>query len=304
MSCNQSITIAGNLPHVHALTWNDEDTMELKEKANRIIACAEWFDNKDYGTSFEECYAAGEFDSKSEYDAFINGLMKVNNHDCQNASGRCHKRLNRETREMVCRVPRQDGYEEAFFVPAEVSRVYDADSANTLRELTKDKYLRLDSEGHFQFSPGEEAGLWHYASAKKDKTDRSTPVATIPRVAFFMKSATNVALVDPKFGPGYTTKYLGGMDEKHRVHLQGPSPADVEALEQPLENLKITGQRIISEQEAKKRTGPLVRRVAYTDICFDMLRFPYVTSTEEFRHYSNKYPEHRHAMRKYGRPGN
>ena len=286
------------------MTWNDEDDMKLEDKANRIIAFEGGFDNKDHGTSYDECHAAGDFDSNYEYDIFVKGLMKLNNHDCQNASGRCHKRRDRETREMVCRVPRQDGYDKATFVPAEVSRVYDPESATILRELTKDKYLRVDGEGHFQFSPGEEAGLWHYESEFKDKKDRSTPVATIPRVAFFMKSATNVALVDPKFGPGYTTKYLGGMDEKHRVNLQGPSPSDVEAVEQPLENLKITGQRIISEQEAKKRTGPLVRRVAYTDICFDMLRLPYVTSTEDFRHYSNKYPEHRHAMRKYGRPGN
>ena len=272
--------------------------MDDEQKANRITAYDKGFEEEDRGTSFHQLLQSGRVANPYEYYQQIEYLMSLHHHDCDNATGRCHKRRDRESGEMVCRVPHQMGFAQATFVPVDVSRVFDDESATTVRELTQDKYLTKDHRDQLQFSHGEAAGRWQYQSREEKG---STAIATVPKVAVFMKSATNVAKVDPKFGPGYGTKYVAGSDEKQKVQFHGKDPAAVESEDKPLENIKITGQRIISEEESKKNTGPLIRRVAYTDICFDMLKLPYVRSSEDFRHYSNKYPEHRHAVRKYGR---
>ena len=288
---------------MHALTWNDEDNLSNQKKADRITASRTGLREEERGTDFQTCRNCGLVESYYDYDLLANNTTFLNRHSCENAGGRCHKRRDKDSGELVCRVPKQKGFQKATFITVPVSNVFDDESANVLRELTDDKYLRVDHKGDLEFSTGEEAGRWQYESAPQFEGRTSTVIATVPLVAFFMESATNVAKVDPMFGPGYTTKYCGGSDEKPKVVFQGRDPSTVEAQEKPLENLKITGQRIITEQEANKKPVPLIRRVALTDICFDMMKLPYVCSTENFRHYSNKFPEHRHAIRKYGNTG-
>ena len=43
----------------------------------------------------------------------------------------------------------------------------------------------------------------------------------------------------------------------------------------------------------------LMRKIPLTEICFDLQRNDYVSTTVDFRHYSTRPPEHRHALRKF-----
>ena len=80
-------------------------------------------------------------------------------------------------------------------------------------------------------------------------------VATVPRVAFAMRSSTNVAKTDDRFCPQYMTKYSAGSDEKILALFRGNDAQHVKVAEGEIQNLKITGQQIINSKLEKDMKG-------------------------------------------------
>ena len=80
-------------------------------------------------------------------------------------------------------------------------------------------------------------------------------IATIPRVAFNMRSCTNVAKTDDRFCPNYMTKYTAGSDEKRIALFSGKDSQHVHVKEGDIQNLKISGQRIINSRIEKDLKG-------------------------------------------------
>ena len=73
-------------------------------------------------------------------------------------------------------------------------------------------------------------------------------IATIPRVAFALRSSTNVAKTDNRFCPNYLVKYTAGSDEKIIAQFSAKSAQHVEVHEGNIQNLKITSQQIINSK--------------------------------------------------------
>ena len=71
-------------------------------------------------------------------------------------------------------------------------------------------------------------------------------IATIPKLAFVTQSCTNVAKMDDRFTPSYAVKYSAGQDEKLLVQLKGRDAQHLEVHEGKIQNLKISGPRLIS----------------------------------------------------------
>ena len=87
--------------------------------------------------------------------------------------------------------------------------------------------------------------------------DLLSVIATVPRLAFVTQSCTNVAKMDDRFTPSYAVKYSAGHDEKLLIHLKGKDAQHLEVHEGRIQNLKISGQRIISSAIASHTEGEL-----------------------------------------------
>ena len=80
-------------------------------------------------------------------------MKNLQQHSCQNADGRCRKHVNRKSNQLICRVPRQCGDQQATFRPVQVKKVYDEETITILREISGDDFLTYDHLGQLQMTP-------------------------------------------------------------------------------------------------------------------------------------------------------
>ena len=88
-----------------------------------------------------------------QYREIMTDMKILQHHSCTNADGRCKKRLNRDTNEYICRVPKQRGDQQATFYPVPIHKVYDDKSIKVLREITGDEFLRYNHLNQLEMNP-------------------------------------------------------------------------------------------------------------------------------------------------------
>ena len=94
-----------------------------------------------------------------EYNEIQQLINKLQRHNCDNADSRCKKHFNRNTNELKCRVPKQQGDDRATFKPVPLDKVYDKDTIEILRRISGEDYVKLNHLGEIDWNL-DRAGLF------------------------------------------------------------------------------------------------------------------------------------------------
>ena len=262
-------TTAGNLPHIHAVIWTDENNHEFA--VQRRIVCS----GKAIRNEIQNLQQFSKPLPQNEKDRIFKLAIAIQSHDCSKANFRCHKKT-RDDGTLICRVPIYPASHIYSYMPI---RAPQSKEALLLMQQLDLAYPRVGVDDDYDVCSSLKGGKFMYPA---DIGEHLSPL----NICLFRltKSSMNVQVSDRYLCARYIAKYAAGIEERATSKIVSANTNDSLAVNvQRIHNKKISGVTVgLNNSKERKQRHVEAQNICLTESIWFVLNFPYVYCSKEF----------------------